>query len=169
MIDQDKMRALANALRRRAQPNVQSNTWVRRDNREAADAIDLLLAEVEAAKEQSRKWQALTEAAQQLVKTAQRRVDKLRTELEAAEADKREIFALLPGTYYMDPPDGGDVPPLEQLRRMAENARRYRWLRTYPNNVNASVYGPTGGLLRRDEYLDVAIDAALAQRQGEGS
>jgi hypothetical protein len=44
----------------------------------------------------------------------------------------------------------------------ARDAARYRWLRTYPNNINAAVYGPTGGLLRRDDYLDAAIDAALS-------
>lgn len=48
----------------------------------------------------------------------------------------------------------------------ARDAGRYRWLRNYPNNVNSAVYGPTGGLLRRDEYLDAAIDAA---RKGEKS
>lgn len=30
--------------------------------------------------------------------------------------------------YYMDPPDGGDVPLIEQLRRMAEDAWKYRQL-----------------------------------------
>lgn len=36
------------------------------------------------------------------------------------------LAALLPGTYYMDPPDGGSVALLEQLRRMAKDAERYR-------------------------------------------
>lgn len=40
-----------------------------------------------------------------------------------------ELIALLPGSYYMDPPDGGDVSLLVQLRRMAEDAAKYRhWL-----------------------------------------
>lgn len=46
---------------------------------------------------------------------------------EAVSAD--ELAALLPSTYYMDQPDGGSVPVLEQLRRMARDAARYRWLR----------------------------------------
>lgn len=33
---------------------------------------------------------------------------------------------LLPGTYYMDPPDGGSVTLHEQLERMAEDARKWR-------------------------------------------
>lgn len=37
-----------------------------------------------------------------------------------------ELLALLPGTYYMDPPDGGSVTVLEQLQRMAADAARYR-------------------------------------------
>lgn len=39
-----------------------------------------------------------------------------------------DLLALLPGTYYMDPPDGGDVSVLEQLRRMSEDARKWREL-----------------------------------------
>lgn len=47
------------------------------------------------------------------------------------EAIDQELIAILGGSWYMDPPDGGDVPLLEQLRRMAEDARlgreeRYR-------------------------------------------
>jgi hypothetical protein len=37
-----------------------------------------------------------------------------------------DIEALLPGTLYMDPPDGGSVTLLEQLQRMAEDAAKYR-------------------------------------------
>lgn len=47
-------------------------------------------------------------------------------ELEEALRDKQELLEaldnslceLLPGTQYMDPPDGGSVTPLEQVRRM---------------------------------------------------
>ena len=57
---------------------------------------------------------------------------------------------------------------IAELRAKVEaaekDAARYRWLRTFPNNINPSVYGITvtkdSGLLRRDEYLDAAIDAA---------
>lgn len=37
-----------------------------------------------------------------------------------------EISALLPGPYYMDPPDGGSVSVFEQFQRMAQDARRWR-------------------------------------------
>src|SRR5690606_18311383 len=42
----------------------------------------------------------------------------------------REVTAAIPGVTYMDPPDGGDVSIPEQIRRMAKDAERYRWLRT---------------------------------------
>jgi hypothetical protein len=45
---------------------------------------------------------------------------------ERAEADLAAALALLPGVYYMDPPDGGSVMPEEQIRRMADDAKRYR-------------------------------------------
>ena len=45
------------------------------------------------------------------------------------DAFERCVIAVLPGPYYMDPPDGGDVPIIEQLRRMAKDAERYRYLR----------------------------------------
>jgi len=37
-----------------------------------------------------------------------------------------QLVALLPGTSYMDPPDGGTVTLLEQLQRMAKDATRWR-------------------------------------------
>ncbi|WP_258178561.1 hypothetical protein [Burkholderia multivorans] len=92
-------------------------------------------------------------------------IDLLLAEVEASAEDKREMFALLPGSYYMDPPDGGDVSLIEQLRRMAKDAERYRLLR---RGQHWSVLNGIGDTLRADE-LDAAIDAALAQRQGEGS
>ena len=39
-----------------------------------------------------------------------------------------DLLPLLPGPYYMDPPDGGDVPVLEQLRRMSQDAAKWRAL-----------------------------------------
>lgn len=41
---------------------------------------------------------------------------------------ERELTALLPGVHYMDPPDGGDVSVMEQLRRMATDAARWRYV-----------------------------------------
>lgn len=47
----------------------------------------------------------------------------------------------------------------EKVKAMQDDARRYRWLRTFPNNVRPQVYAPCG-LLMREEHLDAAIDAA---------
>ena len=70
---------------------------------------------------------------------AVREIERLRAEL--AERDEARVMAdkltaelaacaaALPGVYYMDSPDGGDVPVSEQLRRMAKDAERYRLLR----------------------------------------
>ncbi|KAA3569926.1 ead/Ea22-like family protein [Citrobacter freundii] len=48
-------------------------------------------------------------------------------ELEAAEKCMaglgNALCELLPGTQYMDPPDGGSVTPLEQVRRMIADYR----------------------------------------------
>lgn len=46
---------------------------------------------------------------------------------EAPVVSESELWALLPQTAaYLDPPDGGDVPLIEQLRRMAADAKRWR-------------------------------------------
>lgn len=70
-----------------------------------------------------------------------------------------QICALLPGVYYMNPPDGGNVTLLEQLQRMAKDAERYRWLR----DVGDATWRPFS---RREGYsaemADKAIDAAMA-------
>lgn len=71
----------------------------------------------------------------------------------------REITAALPGAHYMDPPDGGDVSVPEQVRRMAKDAERYRFLmRELGGSVSQVVMGsPTFS----DEDVSAAIDAAL--------
>lgn len=49
--------------------------------------------------------------------------------IEGYEDEKPAHFAaLLPGPYYMDPPDGGSVSILEQIKRMAEDATQWRSL-----------------------------------------
>jgi transcriptional regulator with XRE-family HTH domain len=59
-----------------------------------------------------------------------------------------------------------------EIAALKVKADRYDWLRQYPNNLDGRVYGPTyskegGGLLKRDEYLDAAIDSARAAGDGE--
>ena len=56
-------------------------------------------------------------------------IDRLTRARDEARAERDAMANVLPGHYYMDPPDGGDVPVLEQLRRMAKDAARYRLLR----------------------------------------
>lgn len=97
-----------------------------------------------------------------------------------------QISALLPGVYYMDPPDGGNVTLLEQLQRMAKDAERYRWLRSrvglelregrgtwrdrYGTWFVATHYLSEGGTQHAPApSLDETIDAAMAvaaEREG---
>ncbi|HBS7113792.1 TPA: hypothetical protein MAQ61_003014 [Klebsiella pneumoniae] len=45
--------------------------------------------------------------------------------LEKAQQVDEELCKLLPpGAEYMDPPDGGDVEPIEQVRRMVADYRQ---------------------------------------------
>lgn len=37
-----------------------------------------------------------------------------------------DFATLLPGSYYMAPPDGGGASVMEQLQRMSEDARQWR-------------------------------------------
>jgi len=55
--------------------------------------------------------------------------DALKAENERLREFERSVALTLPGVYYMDPPDGGDVSLLKQLKRMANDAARYRLLR----------------------------------------
>lgn len=52
-----------------------------------------------------------------------------RREIERLREFERSAALTLPGVYYMDPPDGGDVSLLKQLQRMSIDAARYRLLR----------------------------------------
>lgn len=68
---------------------------------------------------------------------------------------------------FMTMPAAQVIALLDMTEAAKKDAARYSWLRKYPNNVGQAVYGPTGGLLMRDEYLDSAIDAATAATEGE--
>lgn len=56
-------------------------------------------------------------------------IDRLTRERDEARAEREAMANVLPGVYYMDPPDGGDVSLLKQLQRMSNDAARYRLLR----------------------------------------
>ena len=70
----------------------------------------------------------LHEAQKHACKMAKER-DEARVAADRLTAELEMCAAVLPGAYYMDPPDGGDVSVSEQLRRMAKDAERYRYLR----------------------------------------
>ncbi|QTO46380.1 hypothetical protein [Burkholderia latens] len=149
MIDQDKMRALAAELRKYT-----GTGCVVDDANAAADAIDLLLAEVEAANQKRKEAVLDAEKAREErnrvhVKLNAEWIEKtnaLRAELEAAAADKRD-------------------------------AQRYRWLRDFGKDgvkmtppvehIHAMIYShmvgaiPASRVATGDE-LDRAIDAAMS-------
>ncbi|HFQ7426250.1 TPA: hypothetical protein ACHSVW_003871 [Pseudomonas aeruginosa] len=74
--------------------------------------------------------------------------------------DLKECASTLPGTYYMDPPDGGNVSIPEQIRRMAKDAARYRWLRDLPEDSPHEQIGNFPGWM-----WDEAIDKGMAEIQ----
>ncbi|MCY1366610.1 hypothetical protein D9M69_535140 [compost metagenome] len=80
-----------------------------------------------------------------------------------------ECAAAIP-THYMDPPDGGDVDVPEQLRRMAKDVERYRWLRSqHWNEAEMAVVACPKSSVKLGvdcpslERLDAAIDAAMGK------
>lgn len=86
-------------------------------------------------------------------------------EVERLEEELSQCASALPGTYYMDPPDGGNVSIPEQIRRMAKDAARYRWLRERDLET-ISRGGVFAGMTPENivlnlEDLDAEIDAAL--------
>ena len=89
---------------------------------------------------------------------------KLVAERDTLAKEVDACASTLPGPYYMDPPDGGDVSISEQLRRMARDAARYRWLRQ-PNplhrEAHIAVLTHNGGWVASGERADAAIDAAM--------
>lgn len=97
-------------------------------------------------------------------------IDALMAERDALAREVDACAAALPGPYYMDPPDGGDVPISEQVKRMARDAARYRWLRQ-PNplhrEAHIAVLTHNGGWVASEEKADAAIDAAMKGASGE--
>lgn len=70
----------------------------------------------------------LHEAQKHARKMAKER-DEARVMADRLTEELAKCAAVLPGAYYMDQPDGGDVSVSEQLKRMAKDAERYRLLR----------------------------------------
>lgn len=89
---------------------------------------------------------------------ASRAALRVEDEIDRLKAEIDQCASVLPGTYYMDPPDGGNVSIPEQIRRMAKDAARYRALRQKERGV-VVVRNRTSHLF--GEHLDAAIDAAI--------
>lgn len=90
-------------------------------------------------------------------------LDELRAAVDqlALSIPLSKLCELLPGVYYMDPPDGGDVSVYEQLRRMSEDAARWRYVREGANPYYRLLYDSWGEQTdlvgdRADEVIDKA-------------
>lgn len=130
-----------------------------------------------------RDQELIEEQRQQIARDSQT-INQLRQKLQSAEVDRdrlkaenfahkdkqkhcewlaqdlKECASALPGTYYMDPPDGGNVSIPEQIRRMAKDAARYRWLRDLPEDSPHEQIGNFPGWM-----WDEAIDKGMAEIQ----
>lgn len=99
-------------------------------------------------------------------------VDDIQTDAyaEGRRDEQAELSSVLPGTTYMDPPDGGAPTILEQLQRQAKDARRYLWLRQrmyeavipHGNTLNGRRTAWIGKFVPlAGNGVDDAIDAAM--------
>lgn len=89
-------------------------------------------------------------------------LNSLRDENAKLRAELNEVASALPGTYYMDPPDGGSVTIAEQVGRMAKDAERYRWVTggefIYERWQSAyQEWGGQSGLVGFDAAIDEAM------------
>lgn len=80
-----------------------------------------------------------------------------------AQTFQDAAIALLPQSYYMDPPDGGSVTPLEQLERMAEDAAKWEQqsAAVVPTYQSVALAGDRG--LVNDKYLLNLADEEIRQ------
>lgn len=93
--------------------------------------------------------------------------DRLLDESARLLAEREAILATLPKTtVYLDPPDGGSVPLIEQVQRMADDAKRWRAIDTLWANYIAVC-------LRQDEdgawsiSTEEGIECAEVSYRGE--
>ena len=97
-------------------------------------------------------------------------------ELEEALRDKQALLEaldnslceVLPGTQYMDPPDGGSVTPLEQVRRMVADYReRIAELESRTVNLPEALNSYAGVKIYRPNDVIEEIRAAGIGVKGE--
>ena len=132
-------------------------------------------------------WAALRDSGVQSEKNIADGIKLLRAENERLREFELSAALTLPGVYYMDPPDGGDVSLLKQLQRMSNDAARYRLLRRKfaiisdgegnaefcPINLPRPTYIAPSSAIELDTALDrerlglEAIDAARAAERGK--
>jgi hypothetical protein len=90
---------------------------------------------------------------------------------EGRRDEQQELASVLPGTTYMDPPDGGSPTILEQLQRQARDAKRYLWLRdaalAHDATRNAVNVYEFVGPIAYGPNIDAAIDTAIQQQEGK--
>ena len=96
-------------------------------------------------------------------------IGRLRVEREASEVElANALCELLPGTQYMDPPDGGSVTPLEQVRRMVADYRgRIEELESRTVNLPEAMNSYAGVKIYRPNDVIEAIHAAGIGVKGE--
>ncbi|MGX9739519.1 hypothetical protein [Pseudocitrobacter corydidari] len=94
-------------------------------------------------------------------------VDDIKERMSNAENHSAELdnslCELLPGTQYMDPPDGGSVTPLEQVRRMvAEYLERIEELESRTVTVKLPAdYRNSDGSINDDMFNTCAVVGAF--------
>ncbi|WP_447899256.1 hypothetical protein [Stenotrophomonas maltophilia] len=65
-------------------------------------------------------------------------------------AEMDQVAGCLPGVYYMDPPDGGNVSIPEQVRRMSEDAANHRKAAQLAVQIVAWHWPSTGAVCSAD-------------------
>ncbi|MDX7389732.1 hypothetical protein [Citrobacter freundii] len=91
--------------------------------------------------------------------------DDMRDAREKLEELDNAICELLPGTQYMDPPDGGSVTPLEQVRRMVADYRnRIAYLESQTVTVKLPAdYRNDDGSINADMFNTCAVVSAFRE------
>ena len=96
--------------------------------------------------------------------------DDMRDAREKLEELDNALCELLPGTQYMDPPDGGSVTPLEQVRRMVADYReRIEELSASHNKLRDTMAGIHNTIRMDGGYTPLAAILNAAKRAHEDS